>query len=119
MAADVVLLLSVRALRDWGVSMASESSVVSFPAGKPAQTSAKNRVSKSPNYHLEQLIALRDQLAEGRDYRLCDQAFALTAIGLSEKAPSPSISSLKTSVVAAGGALGIGSPADRSDASTL
>jgi hypothetical protein len=38
--------------------MANESSVVSFPAGKPAQASAKNRVSNSPNYHLAQLIAL-------------------------------------------------------------
>ena len=64
---------SVRALRDWGVSMASENSVVSFPADKPAQTSAKNRVSKSPNYHLEQLIALRDEYwrkAEIIDYAI-------------------------------------------------
>jgi hypothetical protein len=62
---------SVRALRDWGVSMASESSVVSFPAGKPA--SAKNRVSNSPNYRLEQLIALRDEYwrkAEIIDYAI-------------------------------------------------
>jgi hypothetical protein len=35
--------------------------VVSFPAGKPAKAAAKNRASKSPNYHLEQLIALRDE----------------------------------------------------------
>ena len=32
-----------------------------FPAGKPAKAAAKNRASKSPNYHLEQLIALRDE----------------------------------------------------------
>jgi hypothetical protein len=44
----------LRALRDWGVSMANESSVVSFPAGKLAKATAKNRASKSPNYHLEQ-----------------------------------------------------------------
>jgi hypothetical protein len=63
----------LRALRDWGVSMANESSVVSFPAGKPAQASAKNRVSNSPNYHLEQLIALRDEYqrkAEIIDYAI-------------------------------------------------
>jgi hypothetical protein len=63
----------VRALRDWGVSIANESSVVSFPAGKPAQASAKNRVSNSPNYHLEQLIALRDEYqrkAEILDYAI-------------------------------------------------
>ena len=53
--------------------MANESSVVSFPAGKPAQAFAKNRVSKSPNYHLEQLIALRDEYrrkAEIIDYAI-------------------------------------------------
>ena len=60
-------------MRDWGVSMASESSVVSFPAGKPAKAAAKNRASKSPNYHLEQLIALRDEYrrkAEILDYAI-------------------------------------------------
>jgi hypothetical protein len=43
--------------------MSVESSVVSFPAGKPA----------SPNYHLEQLIALRDEYwrkAEILDYAI-------------------------------------------------
>ena len=75
----------LRALRDWGVSMANESSVVSFPAGKPAKASAKNRVSNSPNYHLEQLIALRDEYQrKAENSRLCDQAFALTAIGLTK-----------------------------------
>jgi hypothetical protein len=64
----------VRALRDWeGLSMSMESSVVSFPAGKPAKAAAKNRASKSPNYHLEQLIALRDEYrrkAEIIDYAI-------------------------------------------------
>ena len=53
--------------------MANESSVVSFPAGKPAKAAAKNRASKSPNYHLEQLIALRDEYrrkAEILDYAI-------------------------------------------------
>jgi hypothetical protein len=47
--------------------------VVSFPAGKPAKAAAKNRASKSPNYHLEQLIALRDEYwrkAEIIDYAI-------------------------------------------------
>ena len=60
--------------------MANESSVVSFPAGKPAKAAARNRASKSPNYHLEQLIALRDEYRRKAEInRLCDQAFALTA----------------------------------------
>jgi hypothetical protein len=54
--------------------MSVESSVVSFPAGKPAKAAAaKNRASKSPNYHLEQLIALRDEYrrkAEILDYAI-------------------------------------------------
>jgi hypothetical protein len=55
------------------LSIANESSVVSFPAGKPAKATAKNRASKSPNYHLEQLIALRDEYrrkAEILDYAI-------------------------------------------------
>jgi hypothetical protein len=47
--------------------MARESKVVSFPAGKLAKRSAKNRASKSPNYHLEQLIALRDEYQRKAD----------------------------------------------------
>jgi hypothetical protein len=45
--------------------------VVSFPVGKPAKAAAKNCASKSPNHHLEQLIALRDEYrrkAEILDY---------------------------------------------------
>jgi hypothetical protein len=53
--------------------MANESSVVSFPAGKPA--SAKNRVSNSPNYRLEQLIALRDEYR--RKAQIIDYAIKL------------------------------------------
>jgi hypothetical protein len=51
--------------------MVDESRVVSFPVGKPAKAAAKNCASKSPNHHLEQLIALRDEYrrkAEILDY---------------------------------------------------
>jgi len=64
--------------------MVDESRVVSFPVGKPAKAAAKNCASKSPNHHLEQLIALREEYRR-KDSRLCGQTFALTTIGLENR----------------------------------
>jgi hypothetical protein len=76
LAADVLRYFGARvAWLGAGCPWLNESSVVSFPAGKPAKAAARNRASKSPNYHLEQLIALRDEYR--RKVEILDYAIKL------------------------------------------